>query len=47
LPGSGKQAIQLLNVPDIFQATGYTCGPSSLSGVLAYFGYTHRESEIA
>lgn len=30
--------ISLLNVPDVYQATDYTCGPSSLTAVLSYYG---------
>lgn len=29
--------VRLLNVPDVMQATDYTCGPSSLSAVLNYY----------
>lgn len=39
--------VKLLNVPDVMQATTYTCGPSSLSAVLSYYRLVHRESELA
>lgn len=38
----------LLNVPDVYQATDYTCGPSSLTAVLSYYGKEDfREMELA
>lgn len=33
------RTVSLLTVPDVMQATDYTCGPSSLSAVLAYYQY--------
>jgi predicted double-glycine peptidase len=38
---------QLLAVPDVRQATDYTCGPSALQAVLAYWGIEAREDELA
>ncbi len=32
-----NRTVKLLNVPDVLQATEYTCGPSSLSAVLNYY----------
>lgn len=37
-----NRVVNLLNVPDVMQATPYTCGPSSLSAVLNYFKLTYR-----
>jgi predicted double-glycine peptidase len=37
----------MLNVPDVFQATPYNCGPSSLTAVLNYFHFDKREAEVA
>jgi uncharacterized protein len=34
-------------VPDVFQATDYTCGPASLTAVLNYFHLDRREAELA
>lgn len=31
------RVVSLLNVPDVMQATDYTCGPSSLEAVLGYY----------
>lgn len=42
-----SKIINLLNVPDVRQATYYTCGPSSLQAVLMYYGMEEIESEIA
>lgn len=36
-----------LRLPDVQQTTDYTCGPSALQAVLAYFGADHREAELA
>jgi predicted double-glycine peptidase len=47
LPGSGKGAIQIMAIPDVFQSTPYTCGPSALSALLNYYGYLIREDAIA
>lgn len=33
-------------VPDVVQTTDYSCGPSSLVAVLAYYGITQRESKV-
>jgi predicted double-glycine peptidase len=42
------RTVPLLSVPDVMQATDYTCGPSSLSAVLGYYQYYDwRESELA
>ena len=42
------RVVSLLNVPDVMQATDYTCGPSSLSAVLGYYQYDDwRESDLA
>ncbi len=32
--------VKLLNVPDVMQTTGYSCGPSSASAALYYFQIT-------
>jgi predicted double-glycine peptidase len=40
--------VTILNVPDVYQATTYTCGPSSLSAVLSYYGKKKiRETYLA
>lgn len=44
---TAQRTISLINVPDVFQSTSYTCGPASLKAVLRYFGLPVRESEIA
>ncbi|MGE5182684.1 MAG: C39 family peptidase, partial [Acidobacteriota bacterium] len=36
-----------LPVPDVRQATVYTCSASALQGVLAYYGIEAREDELA
>ena len=36
-----------LAVPDVRQATDYTCSASALQGVLAYYGIEAREDELA
>lgn len=36
-----------LAVPDVRQATDYTCSASALQGVLAYYGIEKREDELA
>lgn len=43
------RVVNLLNVPDVMQATDYTCGPSSLLAVLSYFQSDEdiRESDLA
>jgi predicted double-glycine peptidase len=35
---SDNKNVTVLNVPDVYQATDYTCGPSSLTAVLSYYG---------
>ena len=42
-----SRVLKLLNVPDVMQATDYTCGPSSLSAVLSYYSIIYREMELA
>lgn len=37
-----SRVVTTLNVPDVFQATDYTCGPSSLTAVLNYFHIDQR-----
>ncbi|MBC7541285.1 MAG: C39 family peptidase [Candidatus Sericytochromatia bacterium] len=37
----------LLSIPDVRQATDYTCGPSALQAVLADWGIEAQESELA
>ena len=37
----------LAGVPDVRQSTSYTCGPSALQAVLAYWGVSAREDELA
>lgn len=39
-----SKIINLINLPDVRQATDYTCGPSSLQAVLMYYGEEVRES---
>jgi predicted double-glycine peptidase len=34
---SKTKSVTVLNVPDVYQATDYTCGPSSLTAVLSYY----------
>lgn len=41
------RVVTTLNVPDVFQATDYTCGPSSLTAVLNYFHIDQREMDLA
>src|SRR5262245_25399786 len=36
-----------LAVPDVRQATDYTCSASALQAVLAYYGVEKREDELA
>jgi predicted double-glycine peptidase len=40
-------ATPLLDVPDVRQSTGYTCGASALQAVLAYWGTSEREDRLA
>ena len=35
--GLSDRNVKLLNVPDVMQATDYTCGPSSMVAVLGYY----------
>lgn len=42
-----SRVVTTLNVPDVFQATDYTCGPSSLTAVLNYFHIDQREMDLA
>jgi predicted double-glycine peptidase len=44
---SKNQNISLLHVPDVYQATDYTCGPSSLTAVLSFYGKEYREMDLA
>jgi predicted double-glycine peptidase len=37
----------LLDVPDVRQSTGYTCGAAALQAVLAYWGTSEREDRLA
>jgi hypothetical protein len=39
---TASRTVHLLNVPDVFQATDYTCGPASLSAVLSYYRVSRR-----
>lgn len=39
--------INLINLPDVRQATDYTCGPSALQSVLMFYGEDLREGELA
>ncbi len=43
----GKSDVRVLNLPDVRQATGYTCGVSALQAVLFYYGLEYRESTLA
>lgn len=37
-----------MNVPDVMQATDYTCGPSSATAILNYYGIDdYREMDLA
>ena len=43
----GESDVKVLNLPDVRQATGYTCGASSLQAVLFYYGYEYPEGVLA
>ena len=43
----GQEDIKVLNLPDVRQATTYTCGVSALQAVLFYYGVEYRESALA
>jgi len=43
---SGK-SIKILNLPDVRQSTGYTCGVSSLQSILMYWGKEYREDMLS
>lgn len=44
----GDRYVKLINVPDVMQATCYTCGPASLLAVLNYYQFFDwRESDLA
>jgi hypothetical protein len=44
---SASRVVTTLNVPDVFQATDYTCGPASLTAALNYFHIDQREADLA
>ena len=44
---AGKADIKVLNLPDVRQATSYTCGVSALQAVLFYYGVEYREGTLA
>lgn len=44
---SALQPTVMLSLPDVRQATDYTCGPSALQAALAYWGIEVREDELA
>jgi uncharacterized protein len=42
-----KNQLQLLtNIPDVYQATDYSCGASALQAVLAYWGISESEDKL-
>lgn len=47
LAGCGAAPVRELAVPDVRQATDYTCSASALQAVLAYYGVEQREDELA
>ena len=40
------RVLELVNIPDVIQSTGYTCGPVAMQSVLHYFSLEVRESEV-
>ncbi|MDZ4132390.1 MAG: C39 family peptidase [Dethiobacteria bacterium] len=44
---AGMDEVRVLNLPDVRQSTGYTCGAASLQAVLFYYGLDYRESTLA
>lgn len=42
-----SKTINLINLPDVRQATDYTCGPSALQSVLMFYGEEVREDKLA
>lgn len=44
---TGKSDVKVLNLPDVRQATPYTCGVSALQAVLFYYGIQYREGTLA
>jgi predicted double-glycine peptidase len=44
--GSRQPAPLLESVPDVEQQTDYSCGPSALVAVLAYYGFAEKEHDI-
>ena len=43
----GEKDIRVLNLTDVRQATGYTCGVSALQTILFYYGIEYREGALA
>lgn len=43
----GCVPVRELRLPDVRQTTDYTCGPSALQAVLAYYGEETSEAELA
>lgn len=44
---TGKSDVKVLNLPDVRQATPYTCGVSALQAILFYYGIQYREGTLA
>lgn len=42
-----KDDVKVLNLADVRQATGYTCGVSALQTILFYYGIEYRENTLA
>ena len=46
LTGCSEKKIELLDFPNTRQSLDYSCGPSAVQSVLAYYGEDFRESEL-
>ena len=44
--GCSENKIELLDFPNTRQSLDYSCGPSAVQSVLAYYGEDFRESEL-
>jgi len=44
---TASRVVKTMNVPDVFQATDYTCGPASMAAVLNFFHMEQREADLA
>lgn len=43
---TSQRKIDLVNIPDVYQSTTFSCGPNSLEAVLHYLNVDFHESEI-